>query len=518
MMNDSINPNHIGDDFAASTRMTAQSSPSSLAPKTAHRTSLGHRFQRALTGGPNRRFPGLHSPPGGAASLPPFLNRRLALPIAAILALLAASLLFLLPGSPLQAQADGTIEYAENGTGPVATYTAVDPEGTAVKWSLAGFDAGDFSIDGGVLAFKKSPNYEKATGGGSEEANILNTYSVMVVATDATRKASMKEVTVNVTNVDEPGTVKLTTLAPRAGIELAASVTDPDSAPHAVTGMTWQWAKSQNGTSGWGDIDKATLPTYTPADGDAGYYLRAMVTYKDRESVRDTKTAVGVSANAVKAARSDNDAPEFTDEDDSTVGNQATREVAENTAAGEAIGDPIVAEDDDGDVLTYTLYDEDGGVDGHSALLAIDWATGQLKTKGKLNFEGAPEVTIDNEQVRAYMGVVRATDPDGKPEVAVGDIDTENSDFITVTIMVTDVNEAPDVSGDAAVSIAEGTAVTVQLGATYMADDPEMDDPVTLALTGADRGKFTLAENGALTFKDMPDYEKPGDADKRLRQ
>ena len=59
------------------------------------------------------------------------------------------------------------MEYAENGDGPVATYTAVDPEGAAVKWSLAVVgdpvedDAGDFSIDGGVLAFKKSPNYEK---------------------------------------------------------------------------------------------------------------------------------------------------------------------------------------------------------------------------------------------------------------------------------------------------------------------------------------------------------------------
>ena len=191
---------------------------------------------------------------------------------------------------------------------------------------------------------------------------MLNTYSVTVVATDATRKASMKEVTVNVTNVDEPGTVKLTTLAPMAGIELGASVTDPDSAPADVTGAVWQWAKSLNGTSGWGDIDKATLSIYKPADGDAGYYLRAMVTYKDRESVRDTKTAVGVSANAVKAARSDNDAPEFTDEDDTEEGNQATREVAENTAAGEAIGDPIVAEDDDGDVLTYTLYDDDSNL------------------------------------------------------------------------------------------------------------------------------------------------------------
>ena len=75
MMNDSVNPNHIGDDSVASTRMTTQyPSPPSLAPKTAQRTSLGHRFQRALAGGPNRRFPGLHPSPGGAASLPPFLT------------------------------------------------------------------------------------------------------------------------------------------------------------------------------------------------------------------------------------------------------------------------------------------------------------------------------------------------------------------------------------------------------------------------------------------------------------
>ena len=33
---------------------------------------------------------------------------------------------------------DATKEYAENGTGSVATYTAVDPEGVAIKWSLSG--------------------------------------------------------------------------------------------------------------------------------------------------------------------------------------------------------------------------------------------------------------------------------------------------------------------------------------------------------------------------------------------
>ena len=139
MMNDPVNPNHKGDDSVASTRMTAQSPPPpSLAPKTAQRTSLGHRLQRALTGGPNRRFPGLHSPPGGAALTSLLANRRLSFPILALLALLTAGLLFLVPGGPLQAQSgDAQVEYAENGTDSVATYTGLDPEERPVYWSLA---------------------------------------------------------------------------------------------------------------------------------------------------------------------------------------------------------------------------------------------------------------------------------------------------------------------------------------------------------------------------------------------
>ena len=415
---------------------------------------------------------------------------------------------------------EATVEYAENGAGPVATYTAVDPEGTAVKWSLLAVvapgpedDSGDFSISGGVLSFKKSPNYEAATGGGPDVTDILNTYSVTVVATDATRRASMKAVTVNVTNVDELGTVKLTTLAPRAGIALTASVSDPDSpAPVMVTGAVWQWAKSRNGTSGWGDIDKATSATYAPADGVMGYYLRATVTYKDRESVRDTKTAVGVSANAVKATRSQNEAPEFPDQNLDEPGDQsgtATREVAENTAAGEAIGDPVVATDGDDDILTYTLTGTDAG---H---FAIDWDTGQLRTKGKLDFDGdgVPMITIGGDDVPGYTVVVRATDPDGKPEVTMDAIETDNSDVITVTISVTDVDEAPEFTeGESSVSFEENGAITEPLD-TYVANDPETEDVPTFSKAGADSGKFTIIL-GDLKFMASPDYEKPGDANK----
>ena len=44
------------------------------------RTSLGRRLQHALTGGPNRRFPGLHSPPGGVAASTSLLVRTDASP------------------------------------------------------------------------------------------------------------------------------------------------------------------------------------------------------------------------------------------------------------------------------------------------------------------------------------------------------------------------------------------------------------------------------------------------------
>ena len=95
----------------------------------------------ALTKGPDRKFPGLHPPLGGATSPSFSLNRRFAFPILAFLAALAAGLLFLLQGGIAGAQ-DASIMYPENGTGPVATYTADDPEGVAVKWSLSGADAG----------------------------------------------------------------------------------------------------------------------------------------------------------------------------------------------------------------------------------------------------------------------------------------------------------------------------------------------------------------------------------------
>ncbi len=487
-MNDSVNPNRIGDDAVASMRMTTQSTrPSpSLAPKTAQRTSLGHRLQRALTGGPNRRFPGLPSPPGGTASPSLLLNRRLAFPILALLALLTASLLFLLPGGPLHAQdADGPIMYAENGTGPVATYTAVDPEGDAIRWSLTGADAEDFSITGGVLRFNSTPNYEAAA-----DVDMDNTYNIMVIATDSGELAAMRAVTVTVTDVDEAGTLTLSTLQPVDGILLTTTLTDIDG---VVSADMWKWAKSTTAAGVYTDIEGAKLSSYTPKPADVNHYLRATATYTDPQG--SGKMKMVVSAYKVLVTRSTNTAPVFKDADGMEIATDTaiTREVVENTPKGVSVGAPVVATDSEGDVLTYTLTL--GETEAGS--FSIDVATGQLKTSAALNFEVTP----------TYMVMVTATDPSFT--------EAAGSDTITVTISVTNVDEDPKIAtGPASARVAENTAIDVTV-ATYTATDDEDDvanAAVVLTKSGPDQALFSLNAQGVLTFSAMPNFEAPKDA------
>ena len=463
-MNDSVNPNHIGDD-------------------SVQRTSLGRRLQHALTGGPNRRFPGLHSPPGGAASTSLLANRRLALPILAILALLAASLLFLLPGGLLHAQDDSTIEYAEGGTGPVAVFTATDPESAgAITWSLAtGSDAEDFEIDkaSGVLTFAESPDYETP---GDADSN--NEYTVTVVATDEDGIASNEVVTVGVTNVEEPGEVTLSAVAPYPGVRLIATLADTDK---VVAGSEeWQWSRSASENGSYAAIEDADKATYDPTSGDVGYYLRATVAYDDEEG--EDKSMEATSAHEVQAVNVPNNAPSFPDQNPDEDGDQsdaATRMVVENTDSGEDVGDPVEAQDANGDILTYTLGDT--GVD---EAFDIDQATGQIKTKADLDTEVTPSYTV----------TVMAMDPAG----------LNNS--ITVTITVTNVNEPPDITG-AVEPYAENGDGTV---AIFTAMDPETETAGEIAwdFSGTDAALFELDNNnGELTFNDPPNYEMPGDAD-----
>ena len=379
-----------------------------------------------------------------------------------------------------------SVRHAENtpATTAVATYTAMDDEddkaGTAIRWTLTGADDDDFTITGGLLSFKSSPNFE------DDADNVSN---VTVTATDSDDQTDTIDVTVTVTNVDEAGTVTLSTLQPVDGIALTATLTDIDG---TVTGMTWKWAKSTSPTGAYTDIDGEAAAAYTPDPDDENRYLRATVTYTDPQG--SDKTAMAVSARKVVVSRSTNTAPVFKDADDMEIedGTAITREVAENTPKGEPVGAPVAASDAEGDVLTYTLGEDD------VASFSIDVATGQLRTKAALDREAT-----DGAE---YTVMVTATDP------FTGD--AANSDMITVTITVTNVDEAPKLTGMASPRQAE-TEITEAV-ATYTAMDDEDDvanTAVVLSLSGADESAFDFT-GGVLTFKASPNFEDPKDTGK----
>ena len=90
---------------------------------------------------------------------------------------------------------DDTASYAENGMEAVAAYTADGP--VTAEWSLSGTDADDFDINGGMLTFKASPDFETPT-----DADTDNIYEVTVQA-NAGGEMGEVAVTVTITNVDE---------------------------------------------------------------------------------------------------------------------------------------------------------------------------------------------------------------------------------------------------------------------------------------------------------------------------
>jgi hypothetical protein len=94
------------------------------------------------------------------------------------------------------------VTYAENGTDPVAEYTAEDPNGDDITWSLLGFDRSKFEISSnGTLSFRSPPDFE------NPEGREHNTYWIIVQAEDDGRPSEndVHNVRVTVTQVNELG-------------------------------------------------------------------------------------------------------------------------------------------------------------------------------------------------------------------------------------------------------------------------------------------------------------------------
>ena len=199
-----------------------------------------------------------------------------------------------------------------------------------------------------------------------------------------------RSVTVTVTDVDEAGTASIDRPQPQVGRLLSARLEDEDD---VVEDERWQWARSVDGRT-WTDIEGATSPQRRAAPADEDMYLRATVTYSDKFGAG--KTASAVSANPVEATTLFDAAPRFVDRNGDEV-TTVTRSVAENTAVGMPIGEPVSATDADEDILFYELLDtpdlEDGDGD---ARFTIDSLTGQIRVGKELGAD--PRARTDEDE------------------------------------------------------------------------------------------------------------------------
>ena len=331
------------------------------------------------------------------------------------------------PQFPSNTAARNVVENTPADTNIGDPVTATDPNDDTLTYSLdSSTDADSFSIDAasGQLQTKAPLDFEDKS-----------SYIVTVTATDPAGLYDTVTVTITVNNVDEPGTVTLSSLQPQVGFQLTATLDDPDDVSGSVT---WLWAGSPNGSSSWTTISGATTDSYTPVTADVTRFLRATASYTDGEG--SGKNAQAVSANMVLPVPvAPNEPPQF-------PSNTAARDVDENTVAGRGIGEPVAATDLEDDTLTYSL-DTAG-----AASFDIGSTDGQLRTKADLDFE-----------ITATYGVtVTATDTAG----ATG--------TITVTITVNNVDEP----GTVTLSSLQ-PQVRFQLTATL--DDP--DDVVSGSVT-----------------------------------
>ena len=349
---------------------------------------------------------------------------------------------------------DERVDYLENGTDTVETYTAAGPDSVGARWSLSGADASRFALSNGVLSFRSSPNFESPTDSDSD-----NVYNVIVQASKGSLQDA-RTVTIKVINLDEKGAIRLSSQQPDVGIELGATLTDPDG---GVTGERWQWARSPDGATRWSDIPAASSATYTPVLADAANFLRVTVGYEDAQGGGKSASAETSGATGV-------------DNDGVVTLSSSTPQV--------------------GVELTASLRDPDGGVTGE----AWQWARSQ---DGATNWQDigtaasnayTPVAADEDNYLRA---TVSYTDGDG-PGKSANEISAN-----AVAVVAVIENTAPEfpASETGARSVPEGTAAGTNIGAPVAAEDTP-GDTLTYTLGGTDAASFDIvAATGQLQTK-----------------
>ena len=276
--------------------------------------------------------------------------------------------------------------------------TATDVEGGHLTYRLIG-NKFPFEID-------TSSGQILVGSGASFDPTVQDTYTVAVRARDPgfAKSDILVIITVVDQGVNEAPVASDDAATTREDEAVVVRVLDNDRDPENDDLAVIRVTAPQNGAA---EVDAGgETITYTPR---ADYHGADSFTY----TVSDGH--LGGQAEVSMTIRSVNDAPAF-------AAVPAERSVSENASPGAKVGDPVIATDVDGDLLGYRLQG--------APEFEIDEDTGQIRV--------APGITLDRERTPSYEVTVTATDR------------SNASDSITVTINVSNVNEAPTAVNDTA--------------------------------------------------------------------
>lgn len=156
----------------------------------------------------------------------------------------------------------------------------------------------------------------------------------------------------------------------------------------------------------------------------------------------------------------------------------------------------VTATDADADPLTYSIV-------GTNSAANIDHDKFMISDSGALSFVNPPnfEVPTDSDANNIYRVVVRVSDG-------------TNSVFQSLSVTVTNVNEAsPVITSSAVASVPESTKSVLSVKATDADANTTFVYSIASTFSGdnVDGARFVISGSGALAFAVAPDFEVPTD-------
>ena len=324
--------------------------------------------------------------------------------------------------------------------------------GNTLTYSLGGTDAASFDIDAstGQLITKAPLNHETKT-----------SYTVTVTVKDGQTSVN-QFVSISVTDQDEPPAAPFppTVVSGKDSTpsdENEDSTTSlhvvwhpPENMGDDITGYDVQYKKSVETTFFDGDnpdTDTAeavaitgTTAAITGLEPGTSYQVRVRAKNGNTEDDIGPWSYVGTGSTNTEG----NSPPQSNDQ------SPATRNVTENTPAGENVGNPVTASDQDTTTLTYTLNGPDAG------LFNFDTRSAQIRTKASLNHEDQRCGYVDpnpdtptSTTACTYRVTVIVVDKAG------------GSDATGVNILITDTIEAPSTPARPTVRAKEKTSTSI---------------------------------------------------------